>query len=388
MNPPRVLFFVRRVGPYHDARFNAAGRRLDLRVVETRPDSTEYPWTTAAGARHYQLDSFRPAQEPEAGLRGEALAAEVARALQTHRPDVVACAGWADREYHALLRRCLPLAIPAVAMSDSTVEDEPRRWWHEQIKGSYVKYFAAAMVAGARSQQYLLRLGFPAAAIFRASQDHATDGGGEIPRRFLCVARFIPKKNLAGLLAAYASYVDGAGAEAWDLVLSGSGPLEASLRAQVAALGLSARVTFAGFLQYADLPAAYARAGALVLPSWSDQWGLVVNEAMAAGLPVIVSHGCGCTPELVRAGENGLTFDPGAPAALTACLRQLAQLDATQWRAMGRRSREIIGAYSPESYAVGFTEAVAYATARRRGASPRLSRVVVRLLAALAEGAL
>ena len=400
MSSPRVLFLVRRVGPYHDARFNAAGRQLDLTVVETRPGSTEYPWATVAGANHYRLAAFRPAAVAEVGLRGTALAAAVEHALVTYRPEVVACAGWADPEYHALLRQCQARAIPAVVMSDSTYGDEPRRWWRELVKASLVRNFTAAVVAGSRSQEYLQRLGFPGRAIFwpwdvvdnahfangadrfRAGGDRKPDAAVAVPRCFLCVARFIPKKNLEGLLSAYAAYAAEAGAGGWDLLLSGAGPLESSLRSQVAAAGLAARVKFAGFCQYPDLPEFYARAGALVLPSWSDQWGLVINEAMAAGVPVIVSRRCGCADDLVRAGVNGLVFDPDQPAELVGCLRRMTELDAAQWSAMGRRAREIIAVYTPASFASGLAAAVAYAMGRRQLASPGLSRVVVRLLAA------
>ncbi len=399
MKKTRLLFFVRRVGPYHDARFEAAGSGLDLVVVETRPGSTEYPWTTAAGASRYQLAAFRPASIPEQGWRGAELESEVERMLQTHRPEVVASAGWADPEYHVLLQRCHALGTPAIVMSDSTFEDEPRRWWKEWIKASLVRSYAAAVVAGARSRDYLVRLGFPAPAIFQpwdvVDNRHFADGanrererdrspsadGATRPQRFLCVARFIPKKNLEGLVRAYAAYVAEFGAEAWDLVLSGSGPLEAALRAQVSAAGLASRVGFAGFRQYPDLPEAYAAASALVLPSWSDQWGLVVNEAMAAGLPVVVSGRCGCVVDLVRDGVNGLVFDPSDPAALKSALVSMTRLEPAQRLEMGRRAREIIAIYSPESFGAALAEAASCALRRRDRRTSQWSRAVVGLLA-------
>ena len=242
MTAIRVLFLVRRVGPYHDARFEAAGREVDLVVAETRPDSAEYPWSTTAGARQYRLAPFRSASVPEVGLRGTVLTAEVERVLDSHRPDVVATAGWADPEYHLLLHRCRRRAIPAVVMSDSTLGDEPRRWWKELAKGFIVRNYTAAVAAGSRSRDYLLRLGLPPDAVFHpwdvVENRHFAEGADRhrslrsqtlnlaaaVPRCFLCVARFIEKKNLSGLLSAYAAYVSEARSGAWDLVLSGSGP--------------------------------------------------------------------------------------------------------------------------------------------------------------------
>ncbi len=396
MKTMRLMFLVRRVGPYHDARFEAAGRELDLVVVETRPGSTEYPWTTDVGARGYRMDFLRQAPVPETGLRGAELESEIMRILQTHRPEVVATAGWADPEYHVLLRHCHVLGVPAVVMSDSTRQDEPRRWWKEWIKGSLIRNYAAAVVAGSRSRDYLQRLGFPPRAIFdpwdvvdngyfAAATDAwrlRTGRSATATRRFLCVARFIPKKNLEHLLSSYAAYAAESGADAWNLVLSGSGPLESQLRAQVVGAGLKERVEFAGFRQYPDLPECYARAGALVLPSWSDQWGLVVNEAMAASLPVLVSSHCGCAPDLVRDGGNGYVFDPHDPHALKDCLVKIAKLSGAERQAMGAVSREIIASYSPESFAQGLRKAAACALGAGEKKPPQFGRMLVRLLAA------
>jgi hypothetical protein len=81
-----------------------------------------------------------------------------------------------------------------------------------------------------------------------------------------------------------------------------------------------------------------------------------------------------------------MVFDPDKSAALAGCLGRLAQLDSAQWSAMGRRSREIIAAYTPETFASGLAAAVAYAIGRKKPASPALSHVVVRLLAARGGG--
>jgi len=393
MSARRILFLVRRIGPYHDARFEAAGRRTELTVVETRPASAEYPWTTAPVGSHYGRDVFPAAPSPEAALPEPGLAREVARVLAAHQPAVVACSGWADPEYHAVLRACHARGIPAIVMCDSTREDEPRHRWRELVKRSLVRNFGAAVVAGARSRDYLAGFGFPAPTLFApldvVDNDHFAAGAGlarvraaaaPVPPRFLCVARFVPKKNLPRLLDAYAGYRAQVGAVAWGLVLSGSGELEPDLRRQVADLGLGAHVEFPGFCQYPDLPGLYARAGALVLPSLSDQWGLVVNEAMAAGLPVLVSRCCGCAPDLVREGGNGWIFDPEDPAALQELLHRVAALDGEQWRAMGQCSREIIAAYSPEAFALALEQAAGAAGAPASRRSSRLSRVVVGLM--------
>ena len=91
-----------------------------------------------------------------------------------------------------------------------------------------------------------------------------------------------------------------------------------------------------GFKQYHDLPAYYGLAGAFVHTSTVEQWGLVVNEAMAAGLPVLVSRNCGCAADLVQDGVNGFAFDPLDGDRMAALLTKVAGLSADEPRRHGR----------------------------------------------------
>jgi glycosyltransferase involved in cell wall biosynthesis len=269
----------------------------------------------------------------------------------------------------------------------------------EAFKRLVVSAFDAALVAGSRAHDYLGTLGLNGNRQFRpwdvVDNSHFRRGADaarrapleararlKLPERyFICAARFVPKKNLARLVEAYARYVEGADGSPWSLVLSGAGPLEAELRARAAAAGLGQLVSFPGFLQYGDLPACYGLAGALVLPSESDQWGLVVNEAMASGLPVMVSSRCGCAPDLVRDGENGFTFEPRETAALSNLLGRIARMDPGGRAAMGGRSQEIVAAFTPEDFASGLKAAIECALGRRRR-NGLLTRAVIGALAA------
>jgi glycosyltransferase involved in cell wall biosynthesis len=194
---------------------------------------------------------------------------------------------------------------------------------------------------------------------------------------FLASARFIEKKNLPRLIQAYARYrelaqiedrrskmEDGGGksesgkqkAEIWNLVLLGDGPLRKEIELRIADCGLRNSVLLPGFKQYPDLPAYYAHAGAFIHASTTEQWGLVVNEAMASGLPVLVSNRCGCAAELVQEGVNGFTFDP-------LNVEQLAQLmlRISDFRFpisdFGVASARIIAGWGPERFASGLMQA-------------------------------
>jgi glycosyltransferase involved in cell wall biosynthesis len=105
------------------------------------------------------------------------------------------------------------------------------------------------------------------------------------------------------------------------------------------------------FAQIDDLPAYYALAECLVLPSTLEPWGLVVNEAMASGLPVIVSQLCGCFPDLVEGGGNGFSCDPYDVAGLADRFAAMARLEPGARERMGHLSRLIIQRFSPQLWA-------------------------------------
>ncbi|HTQ31619.1 MAG TPA: glycosyltransferase [Opitutaceae bacterium] len=383
-----AVFLVQRIGPYHHARLSrlAASPTWRVKVIEFRPVEAVYAWAEVRPDGAYERFQTRSP-------------AELQRALEELRPQVLVCVGYFDPEIHQAVAWALRRGLPLVTCSDSTYEDEPRSWAKETFKRYVVAPFAAALVAGSRAHDYLGRLGISRDRRFEpwdVVDNLHFERGAEAsrreadavrvryrlpPRYFLCVARFVPKKNLRRLIEAYARYAAAAGSAAWSLVLSGDGPQEERLRADVAAAKLDTQVHFPGFLQYSDLPAAYGLASAFVLPSVSDQWGLVVNEAMAAGLPVLVSSRCGCAPELVREGENGFTFDPENTGQLAGLMAELAGRDEAQRTAMGRRSREIVSTFSPESFAQGLEAALARACGSPRTRTSFLTRMSIHLLA-------
>ena len=137
---------------------------------------------------------------------------------------------------------------------------------------------------------------------------------------------------------------------------------------------------FEGFRQYGELPGYYAGAGAFVHPAHEEPWGLVVNEAMASGLPVLVSRRCGCAGDLVAEGENGFLLDPGDVGAMAGRLRQMAEMGREERERMGRRSREIVEGYGPERFAAGLQEAVSAAIRHGNGKSGLLDRLILKVL--------
>ncbi|MCC6493818.1 MAG: glycosyltransferase family 4 protein [Pirellulales bacterium] len=197
---------------------------------------------------------------------------------------------------------------------------------------------------------------------------------------FLGSNRFIPKKNLSTLLTAFSAYRRRVGAAAWDLVIIGDGELRPELERQRDDLGIQTSVHLPGFKQYDELPIFYGLAKAFIHASTVEQWGLVVNEAMASGLPVLVSKRCGCVPDLVSEGVNGWTFDPYSADAIADAMVRMTELDEDRRRTMGKASQRIIADWGPERFAAGLKAAAEKALEVGPKRAALLDRAMLELL--------
>ncbi len=365
-----------RFGPYHRARYAAVRALIPAAGLEFSGVDPVYAWRAEApppGVSRLLKD--RHSQEvPPAQLR-----VRMAEALEGIAPAALAIPGWSDRAPLAALEWAKDHGVPTVLMSPSQRDDAPRGRLKEWVKGRLVRLFDAALVGGGPQERYLRELGFPGGRIARGynavDNRHFAAGAARaraqapalrrrlgLPRDyFLATARFVPKKNLEALLEAYARYRRGLGRRAWALVVLGDGPLRARLEALAAAPGLAGSVLFPGFRQYPELPAYYGLARAFVLPSLVEQWGLAVNEAMAASLPVLVSSRCGCAEDLVGDGANGWLLDPRDPAQMARRMERATLAGAAALRGMGRESFERVGRHSPEAFAGSLARAVEWA---------------------------
>jgi glycosyltransferase involved in cell wall biosynthesis len=362
-------------GPYHLARLSGAASVVEVVGIQTAAKSREYDWKTEAEAKFRRVTLY-----PDDTTRRADCRQRMSASLGNARPDAVAIPGWSDQAAFAALQWCSDTGTPAIVMSESTAEDEPRVFWREKIKRQIVALYSTALVGGERHVDYLVQLGMPRERIFKGydavDNDYFAREAKKVESRkaevereyglpenyFLASARFIPKKNLPVLIRAYAAYRERLSpvtshSSPWSLVLLGDGPLRESLNAQLSALNLHSHVHLPGFKQYDELSVYYGLANAFVHASTTEQWGLVVNEAMASGLPVIVSNRCGCVPELVHEGVNGYTFDPYNEEQITDNLLKLASMSNHERAAFGRASRQIVAEYDVDRFAGGLKNA-------------------------------
>ena len=397
----RVAIAFDNFGPYHVARLTGAARHMDVLAVETAATSGQYGWDSPdipPGLERAILF------ESEADINRASLAAAVDRRLSPFSPDAVATPGWSTATSLAIADWAAARGVPVIAMSESNAWDFGRNPAREFLKRRIAEYFTAGLCTSDGQAEYLRMLGLAPDAIFRGY--NAVDNGyftresarakdalmpagdhGPLPEAarggyFLASCRFVAKKNLARMLEAYALFRKDRGDDAadWPLALLGDGELRPALEAKRAALGLSAHVHMPGFRQYDELPAYYGSAGCFVHASTTEQWGLVVNEAMAAALPVIVSDRCGCAPVLVREGVNGHSFSPDNVDALAAAMRAIAsQADDS---AMREASRALVAEWGPDRFGQGMADAARYGMAALPARPSPMARAAMRLACA------
>lgn len=370
-------------GPYHLARLRALAARLHslggrLIAYEVAGREATYPWERRRAEEPFAWVTLFPNRVLETLTAADCRAA-VTQALERDQPDALAIVGYARPESMAAVRWARRRGRPAILMSESQAIDRPRCWWKELEKRRRVRLFDAALVGGPSHRDYLVQLGMDRGriafgynavdnAFFRdraaSWRAHPTGRTGLPPTPyFLTVCRFVPEKNLVRLITAFARYRQRArDHRPWDLVLCGDGPDAKSVDAAVRESGCAASIHRPGFLQADALARWYAFASAFVLPSVCEPWGLVANEAAAAGLPLLLSQRAGCASTLIPEGPGaeptGARFDPFDPEDIRGKLAWMAGLPEDQRAALGLRAAEVVDRWGPERFAEGILEAL------------------------------
>ena len=361
--PPRIGILFAQFAAYHVDRIEAAARRLagraEVIAVEVAQASATYAWSPSgevegatkrvlfAGERYEQIGKWRRLRAQYAAL---ADCDTVFVGIGYNEPDVIVLA------LALRLRGCR-----VVLMTESKHDDFPRQWLRERGKALLLAPFCAALVGGPRQVAYMRSLGFRRRRVLTGydgvSLDRVRAMGGQPliapgERPFVFVGRFVAKKNILFLVEAFARYRDRAGSQARRLVLVGGGEMEPQVRARIAALGLDGIVEITGFVDAPEVAARLAGARALLLPSVEEQWGLVVNEALALALPAIVSRAVGAHETLVHHGVNGFVL---AADDVEAWADAMLALDCPEdrWQAMREASRGLAPAGDVERFAQG-----------------------------------
>lgn len=355
--------------PYRIPLFNALAARVRLRVFFLARSDPRRPFYEPHREEWRFDHRFLPGRGFRRAGRWIVLNRSVLRELRDFRPDVVAVGGWNQPAFWTAFLYCRSRRVPLLVWVESTIRD-PRRGVLplELMKRVLIHGAAGFFVPGRAAAEYVGRFGVGPERIAvapNAVEDSlyaraAVDRSGRGSCTFLYAGRLDPEKCVDVLLRAF-EQVPG------ELVLAGSGTEEDRLRALA-----SDRVRFLGPLGRDELVDWYGRADVFVLPSRSEPWGMVLNEAAAAALPLIATENVGAARELIEHGTSGFRVPPGDARALADALRRLAE-DEEFRRAAGARSRELSLRLTPEAWAEGVAKLAERFTgeeSRRRASSP------------------
>jgi 1,2-diacylglycerol 3-alpha-glucosyltransferase len=380
----RIVFSFFNLGGYHLVRLDAVSKMLKplgwvVSVIEFSPYDAERPWGSGFAASSVDVYRLFKTQEEFSAFSARGRNACLVAQLEQLKPDVLAIPGWGHSTARTMLRWARRRGVPTILMSDSKSDDKPRRTMIEWIKSLIVRQFDAAIVAGVRHREYLRSLGMSDAQIFYhydvVDNDYFRDkaeADGQNPEEtlnrypglkrpfYLVATRFLARKNLLLLLEAYGYYVKQcAGENPYQLMLVGSGGEEGKIRQMINELGLEKLVLLPGFVEYEQMAGLYGVSSALIHPALTEQWGLVVNEACASSLPVLLSDTTGAV-EMIIDGVSGLLFDPKDVDRLAELLLQFHHMTEAEKQKMGEEASRAVADYSPNAFGEGIVDALAY----------------------------
>jgi 1,2-diacylglycerol 3-alpha-glucosyltransferase len=405
----KVALLFSSYGPYHLARLSGSQACSEVVGIAGGSASVEYRWEhdspDVAGVKAVNPEGVATS------LSTKEFRVRLRRLLEEAEVDAVAVPGWSEPLALEAILWAAERGRPVVMMSETSSLDSPSRGLKGWLRRRVIGLCSAALVGGGPHRDFICEQGMSQEAVF-VGYDVVNNGYYEtesarwrvedraVGPYFLASNRFIEKKNLFRLIEAQALYAGKAqvsGETTWPLVLLGDGDLKEQLIAHAVRLGLTVfsgapweaekvipdgRILYLpGFRQIDELPRFYAHAGAFVHASTKEQWGLVVNEAMACRLVVLVSDRCGCASDLVVDGENGFTFNPLDVTQLSHIMHRVARMPPERRSQMGMAGQRLVGAWGPARFGQGLNAAAEKAISVGPRSAGILDRFLLQLLA-------
>ena len=383
----KIIIVLRNIGPYHQSRFESlVDSNLQLYVFETRPKSQEYLWSSSNSSK-YKVIKFPKSISPEKDTTNKEIDYFYKNNISSIKPDAIVSVGWADRSYQRLLIYANSKKIPCTIVSDSIIkiEKNKRRFFLKEIfKKIILRGYSAAFVAGKESKDYLINLGFKDEMIFQPwdvvdnsfFEKFTSKSNKSEYKYFLCVSRFLERKNLFNLIKSFSNYQKEGGI--WGLKIIGSGNLFLKLKKYADKITYQEKFEIINWLQINDLVHYYKNASGFILPSYFDNWGLVVNEAISSGLPCIVSQNCGCAVDLIKHSESGFVFNPIKDYELQNYMKKIENLTKDEQLKMTSLARNNLKNYDLDIFSKNFKKAIFFSIKNPR--ESLISSLLLRLV--------
>lgn len=382
--PIRVTAVFPEPTPYRSPLLDrvAALSEIELTVLYAAESVVRRTWRIASAHRAVFLRGVRMPGADRLVRHDYPITPGVVGALSESRPDVVVVSGWSTFAAQAAIAWARLKDVPYILVVESH-DEGPRSGWRRAVKGTVVPPVVTGasgiLVTGTLARDSMVARGAAAEHVrvfantvdvegFGARADRLTGrrpelrkdlGAGTDDVIVLCVARLGPEKRLDDLVRA----VDVADDPRFLLVLAGEGPERRPVERLAQELGI--RLLLLGDVEWERIVELYVAADVFALLSERETWAVVVNEAAACGLPLVLSDRVGAAHDLLRDGENGALVPAGDVDAAARALRELAA-DPGRRRAQGARSRELARDWGYGPSVEGFLEAVREAVEDRR----------------------
>lgn len=371
----RLVILTEIIAPYRIPLFNALSLReqVDLHVVFlSETDAGLRQWRVYREEIEFSYEVLNSFRRRIAGFN-VLFTRGVSAALDGKNPEVIVAGGYSYVAMWEAMRWARLRRVPFLLWSESNSQDARKNLWPvEFAKRKFIDSCQGYIVPGRSASAYLSSLGAATERIYVAPNavdverftERAVEARRNPGRRnelslpsqyFLYVGRFVRSKGVYDLLNAYAKLPEEIRRVA-GLVFVGDGEERAELirRSRDIRTGC---ILFPGFVHRDELPSYYANANALVFPTHSDPWGLVVNEAMACGIPVITTDVAGCTADLVCDGINGSVIHARDPDGLQEAMLNLLN-DPGLCRRMGQAGISRTQSFTPQAWADGMVQGV------------------------------
>ena len=363
------------IPPYWISTFSSLAQRVkDFRIFLSTPMEADRDWKPHWGNLAVTVQkcwTYATKRWHELGFSDEVwrhIPYDTLPILLRHRPDVVISAQLGFRTLQAAIyRKLFPKSRLVVWTPLSEHSEKGLSTFRIMERKALLKCVDAALVNGTSGRRYLLSLGVPHDKIFPLPYCADIEPHLRVPlrrqssaaRRFLYVGQLVERKGLLPFLNVLTEWLRNHPAAEIEFWIAGDGPLRSQLENLPSCSQL--RMRFLRSVAYEKLPDVYALAGIMVFPTLADEWGVVVNESLAAGLPVLGSRYSQAVEELITDGVTGWTFRPDHGAEMYAALDRAMTASDTQLEDMRRMARKRIQVLRPEFGAECFLRAARFA---------------------------
>lgn len=374
--PKRVALLTNFIPPYRLPLYKAIADRVDeLSVLISTPMEANRSWTPNWEGLNVTIQKTLTLKRKWKHPHGFSedlyvhIPYDTLWQLWQYRPDVVISGEMGMRTLQALVYRKLnPKSRMILWATVSEYSEQGRGSLRDRLRQFLVPQADALLVNGQSGARYVRQFGVTRDRIFFAPYTTNIDpflavGLSRAPEdanRLLYVGQLVERKGIEPFLSALERWAKAHPERKVEFWLVGDGPLRTQLEKQTWPSNLAVR--FLGNVEYAKLPEVYARGGIFAFPTLADEWGLVANEAMAAGLPVLGSAYSQSVEELVVEGKTGWQFRPDSPEEMDSVVDTALSMPIAQLEQMRVQARDRIEHLTPDFVADNILEAIGFVT--------------------------